>query len=83
MSSGGRTIYFLGIEVPYEARLSLRAMPTLESLDPLLKAIFAYMEGSDVDSSRKLQKSMSLDSTTLSALFTGVHWFVRTVRAAA
>ena len=77
MSSGGRTIYFLGIEVPYEARLSLRAMPTLESLDPLLKAIFAYMEGSDVDISRKLQKSMSLDSTTLSALFTGVHWFVR------
>lgn len=77
MSSGGRTIYFLGFEVPYEARLSLRTMPTLDSLDPLLEAVIAYIEGSDSDSGRRLQKSMSLDSATLSALFTGVHWFVR------
>lgn len=77
MSGHQRTLYFLGLELPYEARLSLRTMPTLDSLDLLLEAVAAYIAGSDADFGRKLQKSMSLDSATLGALFTGVHWFVR------
>mmetsp|Transcript_1715 Transcript_1715/g.4816 ORF Transcript_1715/g.4816 Transcript_1715/m.4816 type:complete len:232 (+) Transcript_1715:59-754(+) len=77
MSSAPRAVYFLGLELPQEARLSLRIIPTLDSIKPLVEAVMAYIEGSDADSGKRLQKSMSLDSTTFSTLFTGVHWFLR------
>jgi len=77
MAGQRAALYFLGLELPYEARMSLKTMPTLDALDPLLEAVSAYIEGSDVDAGKRLQKVMSLDSVTLGALFTGVHWFVR------
>jgi hypothetical protein len=78
MSSARRVVYFLGLETPYEARLCLRTMPTLESLDPILQAVLAHLLGTaEGDTARRLQQSMSLDSATLGALFTGVHWIMR------
>ena len=72
-----RAIYFLGHELPYEARLSLRIMPTLETLEPILEAILAGTSR-QVDAAKKLQRESSLDSTSLGAIFTGLDWFIRT-----
>lgn len=78
-SSASRAVYFLGLEMPYEARLALRTMPTLDSLDSLLEAILAQIleQPEAADAAKRLQRSLSLDSSTLGALFTGVHWLVR------
>ena len=78
MATTRRLVYFLGLEMPYEARLSLRTMPTLEAIEPILQAVLANIVGrTEGDASRRLQQAMSLDSATLGALFTGVHWIVR------
>lgn len=79
-SSSARTVYFLGLEMPYELRIALRTMPTLESIEPILEAVLAEImdRPEAAEASKRLQRSLSLDSATLGALFTGVHWLVRT-----
>lgn len=78
MAAAQRAVYYLGLELPYESRLFLRTLPTLDSIDPLLEAVVVQLQGFDGDLSKKLQNVMSVDSVTLGALFTGLHWFVRT-----
>lgn len=73
-----RPLYFLNLELPHEARACLRTLPTLETLEPLLESVLAHVLGlPDADAPKRLQREMSLDSASLAATFTGVHWMVR------
>ena len=77
MSASAREVYFLGLAMPFEARRMVRTLPTLESVEPLLEAVMASLLAQTDPDPKKLQRAMSLDSTTLAATFTGMHWLVR------
>ena len=72
--------FLLGLELPLEAEVALRTLPSLDSLDPVLQAILDHQGGTPFTAAgfRQLQQATSLDSKSLGALFTGVDWMVRT-----
>eukprot|EP00966_Prymnesium_polylepis_P051486 1191397-Prymnesium_polylepis.1 len=72
--------YLLGLELPLEAEVALRTLPSLDSLDDVLQAILESQRGTPFTAVgfRRLQQAMTLDAKSLGALFTGVDWIVRT-----
>jgi hypothetical protein len=71
--------FFQGVELSFEAKLALKTLPSLDSIDELLVIVLAAAGGEapDADSLRHLQQVTALDTKTLGALFTGIDWLVR------
>ena len=73
----------LGTEVSFEAAAALRLLSRIEAeqYEQLLQAILTHAAGALPPTAtmlRRLQRSLSLEASEAGALFTGLHWLLRT-----